>query len=98
MRRAARPFRLLMTRRSQWLVRSVCVALLLALGLTLPGDRSTSIAGRAADGAAQLAARAVGYARGLARTDTTTEALDPKVARQTAAYVAQPQGPVAPGA
>jgi len=87
-----------MTRRSRWLLRALCIALLLALAAALPGDRSASIAGHAADGAAELAARAVGLARSLSRNDTTTEALDPKVIRQTATYVAAAQGPIAPGA
>ena len=92
------PFPLVMAPRHRWLVRLACIALLLALVASLPGDRSASIAGQAAGGAAGLAARAVSYARGITPAGPTTEALDPKVTRQTATYVAAAQGPIAPGA
>lgn len=95
--------------RSLLLVRLATGALLLAFVISLGPDQSDqsdqsdrldqpgSLAGQTASAVGDAAARAVAYARGLPRSSSTTEALNPKVVRQTAVYRGYPAGPIAPG-
>ncbi len=86
-----------MGRRSVLLLRVGTGAFLLAVVISLTATHPDSVAGQAAVAVSDVATRAVAYARGVPRTDgRTTEALNPKVIRQTATYAAVP-APMAPG-
>ena len=77
------------------LLRAAAGALLLAVVLApIPAE---PVAGRAASALGEATSRAIAYARGIGPSGPTIEGLDPKVSRQTAAYRADPQGPVGPG-
>jgi peptidoglycan hydrolase-like amidase len=77
-------------------MRIAIVALLLASTAAMTSGHPTSVTGRAATAVADIASRAVAYARGLPPGTGTIEGLDPKVVRQTAVYTGYPQGPLAP--
>ena len=85
-----------MGRKPLLLMRIAIVALLLASVTAMTSGHPTSVTGRAATAVADIASRAVAYARGLPPGTGTIEGLDPRVVRQTAVYAGYPQGPLAP--
>src|SRR5258708_710415 len=85
--------------RGRWplLARIVIVALVLAVVATLAHGELSGFAGKTAGVVRDATERAVALARGAPVAGPTTEALNPKVGRQTAAYTTTFDTPLAPG-